>query len=111
MADRFWQQASDAPSTTLLVQAILNIAYENEDYAFVLESLTVLSKKHGQFKTAVTATVDLVMGWLDNIKSREGIKVWLEWVAAVRSVTEGKVRHKFVDCDWIFSYHWFKRSS
>lgn len=84
-------QASDAPSTTLLVEAILNILYEGKDYPRVLESLTVLSKKHGQFKTSVTSMVDLVMKWLPEIKQEQGIKTWLEWVGVVRSVTEGKV--------------------
>jgi 26S proteasome regulatory subunit N5 len=84
-------QASDAASTTLLVQAILNIAYESKNYAFVLECLTALSKKHGQFKTSVTAMVDQVMEWLPAIKKEEGVKTWLEWVGAVRTVTEGKV--------------------
>ncbi|KIM19629.1 hypothetical protein M408DRAFT_31060 [Serendipita vermifera MAFF 305830] len=86
------RNASDAPSTTLLVQAILNLAYESKDYAFVLECLTTLSKKHGQFKTSVTAMVDQVMEWLPAIKEKQGIKTWLEWVEALRNVTEGKVR-------------------
>ncbi|CAG8690614.1 2032_t:CDS:2, partial [Acaulospora colombiana] len=73
-------RASDAPSTTLLVQAILGIAYESKDYGFVLECLNALSKKHGQFKTSTTAMIDLVMGWLPAIKEEEGIKVWLEWI-------------------------------
>lgn len=85
------RNASDAPSTTLLVQAILNLAYESKDYAFVLECLTTLSKKHGQFKTSVTAMVDQVMEWLPAIKEKQGIKTWLEWVEALRNVTEGKI--------------------
>lgn len=85
------RNASDAPSTTLLVQAILSLAYDSKDQAYVLECLTVLSKKHGQFKTSVTTMVDQVMEWLPAIKEKEGIKTWLEWVGALRTVTEGKI--------------------
>ncbi|KAG8850824.1 hypothetical protein FRB91_008741 [Serendipita sp. 411] len=85
------RNASDAPSTTLLVQAIINIAYESKDYSFVLECLTALSKKHGQFKTSVTAMIDLVMEWLPAIKEKQGVKTWLEWIGALRNVTEGKI--------------------
>ena len=35
--------------------------------------------------------VDQVMEWLPVIKEKEGVKSWLEWVGAVRAVTEGKV--------------------
>ncbi|KAG8834346.1 hypothetical protein FRC17_009114 [Serendipita sp. 399] len=85
------RNASDAPSTTLLVQAVINIAHESKDHSFVLECLTTLSKKHGQFKTSVTAMVDLVMDWLPSIKEKEGVKIWLEWIGALRNVTEGKI--------------------
>lgn len=85
------RNASDAPSTTLLVQAIMNIAWESKDYPFLLESLTTLSKKHGQFKTSVTAMVDQVMEWLPTIKEKEPTKTWLEWVGTLRTVTEGKI--------------------
>jgi hypothetical protein len=40
--------------------------------------------------------VDMVMGWLPEIKQKLGIKTWLEWVGVIRSVTEGKVRLSYL---------------
>ena len=31
------------------------------------------------------------MGWLEEIRSRDGIEKWLELVETLRTVTEGKV--------------------
>jgi 26S proteasome regulatory subunit N5 len=31
------------------------------------------------------------MGWLEELKEREGIEKWLELVETLRSITEGKV--------------------
>lgn len=36
--------------------------------------------------------VDMVMDWLPVVKEKEPIKIWLEWVGTLRTVTEGKVR-------------------
>jgi 26S proteasome regulatory subunit N5 len=35
--------------------------------------------------------VELAMGWLDEIKQRDGGEKWLELIETLRSVTEGKV--------------------
>ena len=55
---------------------------------------TVLSKKHGQLKGAAQAMVEQSMGWLDEIRQRDGVEKWLELVETLRSVTEGKVCFK-----------------
>lgn len=54
----------------------------------------LLSKKHGQLKGAVQAMVEQAMGWLDEIKQRDGVERWLELVETLRQVTEGKVSIK-----------------
>ena len=35
--------------------------------------------------------VEQAMGWLDEIKQRDGLERWLELVETLRQVTEGKV--------------------
>lgn len=55
-------------------------------------NIQLLSKKHGQLKGAIQAIVELAMGWLEEIKQRDGTEKWLELVETLRSVTEGKVR-------------------
>lgn len=39
--------------------------------------------------------VELAMGWLDEIKEREGTEKWLELIETLRSVSEGKVRSPY----------------
>lgn len=34
---------------------------------------------------------DLALEWMGAVRASEGEKVWLDWVAALRTVTEGKV--------------------
>ena len=40
--------------------------------------------------------VELAMGWLDELKKREGTEKWLELVETLRTVTEGKVGIHFM---------------
>lgn len=51
----------------------------------------MLSKKHGQLKGVIQALVEQTMGWLEEIKARDGLEKWLELVETLRSITEGKV--------------------
>jgi len=84
-------QASDLSSTTRLGKAAVERCYEARDYSLFNSSLSLLSKKHGQLKGVVQALVEQAMGWLEELKEREGIEKWLELVETLRSITEGKV--------------------
>jgi len=85
------RNAADLQSTTRLVKAIAEISYTAKDLAALNANVTLLSKKHGQLKGAVQALVELVMEWLDEVKSRDGTDKWLELIETLRSVTEGKI--------------------
>ncbi|CCM04205.1 uncharacterized protein FIBRA_06371 [Fibroporia radiculosa] len=85
------RNASDAASTTRLVRAICEICYEARDYALLNSSINNLSKKHGQLKASTQAIVEQAMGWLDDIRKREGDEKWLELIETLRTVTEGKI--------------------
>jgi 26S proteasome regulatory subunit N5 len=74
-----------------LVKTVTEISYNARDYAALNSNISLLSKKHGQLKGAVQAMVELAMGWLDEIKQRDGGEKWLELIETLRSVTEGKV--------------------
>lgn len=86
------QQASDAASTTRLVKEICELCYQARDYALLNSGIQNLSKKHGQLKVSIQAMVEQAMGWLNEIREREGDEKWLELIETLRSVTEGKVR-------------------
>ncbi|KAJ7293085.1 hypothetical protein C8J57DRAFT_1268083 [Mycena rebaudengoi] len=85
------RNASDLASTTRLVKAIVEHCYEARNYDLLNSNVSILSKKHGQLKAAVQAIVELVMGWLDDVKTSAGVEKWLELVQTLRGVTEGKI--------------------
>ncbi|TFK77288.1 PCI-domain-containing protein [Pluteus cervinus] len=85
------RNAADLSSTSRLVKAIVQHAYDAENFDSVNSSISILSKKHGQLKGAVQAMVELSMTWLEPIKEKHGIKRWLELVETLRVVTEGKI--------------------
>ncbi|KAJ8586527.1 PCI-domain-containing protein [Rhizopogon salebrosus TDB-379] len=83
--------ASDLPSTTRLAKAALELCYETRDYTQLNSTLSLLSKKHGQFKVVVQAIVEQAISWLPEIREQQGVEKWLELVETLRSVTEGKI--------------------
>ncbi|EJD51782.1 PCI-domain-containing protein [Auricularia subglabra TFB-10046 SS5] len=85
------RNASDQPSTTRVATTILDIAHEARNYDLLNTSLNTLSKKHGQFKSTVEAMVTKTIGWLEDIRAREGTERWLTLVNSLRTVTEGKI--------------------
>ncbi|KAK7468686.1 proteasome regulatory particle subunit [Stygiomarasmius scandens] len=85
------RNAADLASTTRLAKAILEHCYNARDHKRLNESLSILSKKHGQLKAAIQAMVEQAMGWLEDIKKKDGTERWLELVETLREVTEGKI--------------------
>lgn len=82
------RQASDLPSTSRLLVAIVTICRDSGDWAMLNEQVQLLSKKHGQLKQAITKMVQVVMGFLDNTPNQE---TKISTIETLRTVTEGKV--------------------
>ncbi|GLB35964.1 putative motif in proteasome subunits, Int-6, Nip-1 and TRIP-15 [Lyophyllum shimeji] len=89
--EKHTRNAADLNSTTRLVKAALELAYQAKDFALLNSTITTLSKKHGQLKAAIQAMVEQAMGWLDEIRQQYGVEKWLELVETLRQVTEGKI--------------------
>jgi len=85
------RNASDLPSTTRLVKEITQLCYDAGDHALLNSSVSTLSKKHGQLKVAIQSMVEQAMGWLEDIKKKDGTEKWLQLVETLRTVTEGKL--------------------
>lgn len=79
------------------MKEITQLCYDARNYASLNSSVTTLSKKHGQFKASTQAMVEQAMGWLDDIRTREGDEKWLELIETLRAVTEGKVCFTLAD--------------
>ncbi|KAF7347622.1 26S proteasome non-ATPase regulatory subunit 12 [Mycena venus] len=80
------RNAADLNSTTRLAKAIVEHCYEARDFDALNANVSLLSKKHGQLKAAVQAIVELVMGWLEDVKKTAGIEKWLELVQTLRGI-------------------------
>ena len=74
------------------MKAAVQHCYDAKDYPLLNSTVSLLSKKHGQLKSAVQAIVELSIVWLPEIKEKAGVERWLELVETLRGVTEGKVR-------------------
>lgn len=74
------------------MKEICQLCYDARDYALLNSSIQLLSKKHGQLKAAIQAMAEQSIGWLDEIKEREGMEKWLQLIETLRLVSEGKVR-------------------
>ncbi|KAF7302732.1 hypothetical protein HMN09_00908100 [Mycena chlorophos] len=85
------RNAADLASTSRLAKAIVQHCYDARNYDLLNANVSLLSKKHGQLKAAIQAIVELVMGWLDEVKKSAGTDKWLELVQTLRTVTEGKI--------------------
>ncbi|KAH7914787.1 hypothetical protein BJ138DRAFT_999316 [Hygrophoropsis aurantiaca] len=85
------RNASDLPSTTRLAKSAVEQCYTARDYSQLNSTVSILSKKHGQLKGVVQAIVEQSMGWLPEIKEKDGLEKWLELVETLRVVTEGKI--------------------
>ncbi|WPH01404.1 PCI domain-containing protein [Acrodontium crateriforme] len=82
------RQASDLPSTSRLLVAIVTTCKDAGDWPLLNEQVLLLSKKHGQLKQAITKMVQVVMGFLEDAPSTE---VKLSVIETLRTVTEGKI--------------------
>ncbi|THH17768.1 hypothetical protein EUX98_g9060 [Antrodiella citrinella] len=85
------RNASDLSSTTRLVKEISQLNYDARDYELLNTGIQTLSKKHGQLKVAIQEMVEQAIGWLEEIKARDGQEKWLQLIETLRTVTEGKL--------------------
>ncbi|KAI1002894.1 26S proteasome non-ATPase regulatory subunit 12 [Podosphaera aphanis] len=82
------RQASDLASTSRILKAIVTISKESGDWGLLNEQILLLSKKHGQLKQAITAMVQVVMGFLE---SAPDMTTKLSTIETLRTITEGKI--------------------
>ncbi|KAJ9622725.1 proteasome regulatory particle subunit [Taxawa tesnikishii (nom. ined.)] len=82
------RQASDLPSTSRILVAIVTICKESGDWSLLNEQVLLLSKKHGQLKQAITKMVQESMGFLEDAPNTEAK---LSLIETLRTVTEGKI--------------------
>ena len=82
------RQASDLPSTSKILVAIVQLCVGTQDWPMLNEQITALSKKHGQLRQAITRMVQVAMDKLQETPNKE---TGLSLIETLRTVTEGKI--------------------
>ncbi|CAG8676603.1 21977_t:CDS:10 [Dentiscutata erythropus] len=82
------RQAADLSSSTRVLIHIVKLCHQSGNWKLLNEYITLLSKKHGQLKQAITKMVQETMGYLDSTPDQE---TKLELIDTLRTVTEGKI--------------------
>jgi len=82
------RMAADQASTGRILVQVVKLCYEARDWKLLNEHVILLSKKHGQLKTATSKMVQEAMSHLDDTPNME---TKLELIDTLRTVTEGKI--------------------
>ncbi|GAB5585374.1 proteasome regulatory particle subunit [Umbelopsis nana] len=82
------RMAADQASTGRILVQVVKLCYEARDWKLLNEHVILLSKKHGQLKTATSKMVQEAMSHLDDTPNME---TKLELIDTLRNVTEGKI--------------------
>ncbi|KAJ3217580.1 26S proteasome non-ATPase regulatory subunit 12 [Dinochytrium kinnereticum] len=80
--------SADVASNTRILLSIINISFDAKDWKGLGERITLLAKKHGLLKTAVTKMIQEAMTFIERIQDME---TKLQLIATLRTVTDGKI--------------------
>lgn len=87
------RQSSDLALSKRVLTKIIDTLVENNDWDYLDELITVLSKKHGQLKTSIQNMIQHVienLSKLDNDKPKE-LELKIKVIETIRTVTDKKI--------------------
>lgn len=82
------RQASDLPSSQRVLTEIVRLLRSKNQWSRLNETVQVLSKKHGQLKTAIQTLVQEVIAGLDQAPD---LKTKITCIENLREISEGKI--------------------
>jgi 26S proteasome regulatory subunit N5 len=85
------KKSADLASNSRVLVHILKLCFSAKDYKLLNEHITLLSKKHGLLKQAVSKMVQEASTFVDKITDKA---TKLALIDTLRTVTDGKVRLK-----------------
>ncbi|KAK1444045.1 26S proteasome non-ATPase regulatory subunit 12/cop9 signalosome complex subunit 4 [Babesia gibsoni] len=88
MAEKRCRAARDGQSNARLCKCIIQLLYDIGDLANLNYYLVLLSRKRGQLKATISATVNLAMGWISEIK---GMEDKMNLINTLNHITLGKM--------------------
>ncbi|KAJ3416096.1 26S proteasome non-ATPase regulatory subunit 12 [Chytridiales sp. JEL 0842] len=82
------RNSADAASNARILIANVRLCFEAKDYKLLSERITLLSKKHGLLKSAVTKMVQEAMTFIEKTAD---LTLKMELIETLRTVTDGKI--------------------
>lgn len=87
------RQSSDLASSKRVVVKIVDTLVENDDWLYLRDLITLLTKKHGQLKSTIQTMIKAVIDQLDNLddnKPKE-LDLKIKLIETIRTVTDKKI--------------------
>ncbi|KAJ2860336.1 proteasome regulatory particle subunit, partial [Coemansia asiatica] len=82
------RSAADLWSTTKLVETIVDICGNSGEWVLLEQEVTLLAKKHGQLKQAISKMIQRAMTYVEKTTDEE---TRVQLIESLRKVTEGKI--------------------
>lgn len=87
------RQSSDLASSKRVLEKIVSTLVSNEDWEYLDELIIVLSKKHGQLKSAIQTLIQQVITSLDELNEdkKKELELKIKLIETIRTVTDKKI--------------------
>lgn len=87
------RQSSDLASSKRVLNKIVTTLVDNNDWEYLNDLITILSKKHGQLKSSIQAFIKDVIDNLDKLdeNNKQQLELKMKLIETIRTVTDKKI--------------------
>lgn len=87
------RQSSDLASSKRVLNKIVTALVDNNDWEYLNDLITILSKKHGQLKSSIQAFIKDVIDNLDKLdeNNKQQLELKMKLIETIRTVTDKKI--------------------
>lgn len=87
------RQSSDLASSKRVLNKIVSTLVNNNDWEYLNDLITILSKKHGQLKSSIQAFIKDVIDNLDKLNedNKQELELKMKLIETIRTVTDKKI--------------------
>ena len=87
------RQSSDLSSSKRVLTKIVETLTDNNDWEYLNDLITLLSKKHGQLKSSIQTLIQSVIDRLDSLdeNNKKQLEMKMKIIETIRTVTDKKI--------------------
>ena len=102
------RQSSDLASSKRVLNKIVSTLVNNNDWEYLNDLITILSKKHGQLKSSIQAFIKDVIDNLDKLNedNKQELELKMKLIETIRTVTDKRSLLKWKGLS--FQDNWLK---